>query len=47
MTGPMSSFNGIHSASKGIMIFNMLVGRLELIPFVVMLQKDFWSLKDN
>ena len=47
MTGPMSSFNGIHSASKGIMIFNMLVGRLELIPFVVMLQKDFWTLKDN
>ena len=47
LTGPMGSFNGIHPASKCIMIFNMLVGRLELIPFLVMLQKDFWSLKDN
>lgn len=45
--GPMGNFNEIHSASKCIMIFNMLVGRLELIPFLVMLQKDFWSLKDN
>ena len=47
LTGPMGSFNGIHPASKCIMIFNMLVGRLELIPFLVMLQRDFWSLKDN
>ena len=47
LTGPMGSFNGIHPASKCIMIFNMLVGRLELIPFMVMLQRDFWSLKDN
>ena len=47
LTGPMGSFDGIHPASKCIMIFNMLVGRLELIPFLVMLQKDFWSLKDN
>ena len=47
LTGPMGSFDGIHPASKCIMIFNMLVGRLELIPFMVMLQRDFWSLKDN
>lgn len=47
LTGPMANFDGIHEFSKVIMIFNMLVGRLELIPFLVMLQKDFWSLKDN
>lgn len=45
--GPMANFDGLHSSSKAIMIFNMLVGRLELIPFLVMLQKDFWTLKDN
>ena len=47
LTGPMANFDGIHGLSKAIMVFNMLVGRLELIPFLVMLQKDFWTLKDN
>ena len=47
LTGPMANFDNIHGFSKIIMIFNMLVGRLELIPFLVMLQKDFWTLKDN
>lgn len=46
-TGPMANFDNIHEASKLIMIMNMLVGRLELIPFLVFLQKDFWSIKDN
>ena len=45
--GPMASFDGVHFSTKAIMIFNMMIGRLELIPFLVMLQKDFWSLKDN
>ena len=45
--GPMSSFDEVHFSTKAIMIFNMMIGRLELIPFLVMLQKDFWSLKDN
>ena len=47
LTGPMGNFDSMHAGTKIIMIFNMLVGRLELIPFLVMLQKDFWSLKDN
>ena len=47
ITGPMGNFDGVHFSTKAIMIFNMLIGRLELIPFLVMLQKDFWSLKDN
>lgn len=46
LTGPMGNFDGMHAGTKIIMIFNMLVGRLELIPFLVMLQKDFWTLKD-
>ena len=40
--GPMGSFDGLEAASKGIMIVGMLVGRLEIIPFLVMFQKDFW-----
>ncbi len=46
-TGPMGTFEGVHGISKVIMIVNMLVGRLELIPFLILFQKDLWSLKDN
>ena len=45
-TGPMGNFDGMHTASKLIFTVNMLVGRLELIPFLVLLQKDFWTIKD-
>lgn len=45
-TGPMGNFDSMHTASKFIFIVNMLVGRLELIPFLVLLQRDFWTLKD-
>lgn len=43
--GPMESFDFMHASTKLILIFNMIVGRLELIPFLVMCQKDFWSIK--
>lgn len=43
--GPMSSFEPLHSSSKMILTLNMLVGRLELIPFIVMLNPEFWSFK--
>lgn len=43
--GPMSSFDGLNSISKSIFILNMLVGRLELIPFLAMLHPDFWAIK--
>ena len=46
-TGPMGNYDNLHFISKFIFIVNMLVGRLELIPFMVMLQKDFWTLKEN
>ena len=45
--GPMASFEHMHSLSKLVLIFNMLVGRLELIPFIVMLSPDFWSFKSE
>lgn len=45
-TGPMGNYDSLHFMSKIIFIINMLVGRLELIPFLVLLQKDFWTLKD-
>ena len=43
--GPMGSFDFMHPVSKMICIFNMLVGRLELIPFLAMLHPDFWNIK--
>ena len=43
ITGKMGNYDNLTIASKIIFIINMLVGRLELIPFMVMLQKDFWS----
>ncbi len=45
--GPMGNFNGLNIWSKIIFIFNMLVGRLELIPFLVLFQHDFWTIKQN
>ena len=45
-TGPMANFDSLHFASKILFVINMFVGRLELIPFLVLLQRDFWTLKD-
>lgn len=45
-TGPMGNYDSMHTASKLIFTVNMLVGRLELIPFLVLLQKDFWTIKE-
>ncbi len=43
--GPMGSFGGLSAISKIIFIVNMVVGRLELIPFIAMLHPDFWILR--
>ncbi len=43
--GPMSSYSHMNVFSKLIFISNMLVGRLEIIPFVVLFHKEIWSLK--
>lgn len=41
--GPMANFADISIFTKWIFIFNMLVGRLELIPFLALLHKDSWT----
>lgn len=41
--GPMGSFGELSVLTKIIFIINMIVGRLELIPFLAMLHPDFWS----
>lgn len=45
--GPMGNFSSLHVSSKLIFTANMLVGRLELIPFLVLLERDFWNFKQN
>jgi len=46
-TGPMGNLANLNPLTKLIMITNMIVGRLELIPFLVLFQRDFWSIKEN
>ena len=41
--GPMGNFDSLQALSKIVMIIGMFVGRLELIPFLVMFQRDFWK----
>ena len=41
--GPMDSFNSLHLATKWILILLMLIGRLEIIPFLAILNKDLWK----
>lgn len=43
--GPMGSYSSLHLSSKIICILNMLIGRLELIPFIALLHRDFWNLR--
>lgn len=45
--GPMGTFGNLHALSKIIFIIDMLVGRLELIPFLAMLAPEFWSIRRN
>lgn len=41
--GPMGNYSSLSEFSKIIYIFNMLVGRLEIVPFLVLFHKDFWA----
>ena len=47
VTGPMGSFSSLHDISKAVMTASMLIGRLEIIPFLVFFQRDFWTIKRN
>ncbi len=41
--GPMGDFNSLHCITKWIIILLMLIGRLEIIPFLAILNKDLWK----
>ena len=43
--GPLAHYDNLNEISKFIIIIDMYVGRLELIPFLVLFQKEIWSLK--
>ena len=40
--GPLGSFASLNDVSKLIFTFDMYIGRLELIPFLVLFQKNLW-----
>lgn len=43
--GPLGSYGELSGATKLIFMFNMVVGRLEIIPFLALLQKDLWQFR--
>ena len=43
--GPLGSYDGLKDISKLILSLDMYIGRLELIPFLVLFQKDLWRIK--
>jgi len=43
--GPAGNYESLSAVTKLIFMFNMLIGRLELIPFLILLNKDYWSIK--
>ena len=45
--GPMGGYETLHPMSKIIIMIDMLIGRLELIPFLVLLERDFWSFRNE
>ena len=44
--GPLGSFAHLSAATKVILMVDMLAGRLELIPFLVLFQRDLWTFKN-
>ena len=43
--GPLGNYDGLKEISKLILTADMYIGRLELIPFLVLFQKDLWRIK--
>lgn len=41
--GPMDSYSVLSTSTKWISILLMLIGRLEIIPFLAILNKDMWK----
>ena len=40
--GPASNFGGLHPLSKIVLIFDMLAGRLELFPMLLLFAPETW-----
>ncbi len=45
VVGPMGNYDSLKTLSKIILIFDMYIGRLEIIPFLVLFHRDFWTIK--
>lgn len=43
--GPLGNYDSLQDLSKFILIVDMYVGRLELIPFLVLFQSELWTLR--
>ncbi len=41
--GPMDSFSSLNNITKWILILLMMVGRLEIIPFLAIFNRDLWK----
>jgi hypothetical protein len=44
IAGPLGSFEGFSNLSTSVMIVLMWIGRLELIPVLVLLTRSYWRL---
>jgi trk system potassium uptake protein TrkH len=42
--GPLGNYESLNIISKIIIILDMYIGRLELIPFLILFQKNFWAI---
>jgi len=40
--GPMSGYAGLHPASKAVLLLEMWVGRLEILPVVLLFSPELW-----
>ena len=45
ITGATETYAGLSVFAKSILCISMLLGRLEILTFLVMLKKDFWTTK--
>ena len=41
--GPLDNYQSVSDATKWILMTLMLAGRLEIIPFLAILNKDLWK----
>ncbi|CAN5731782.1 TrkH family potassium uptake protein [soil metagenome] len=44
LVGPMASYAEIHPIGRGVLIFNMFAGRLEIVTVFVLFTADWWKI---